>query len=312
MKKMMIAPLTAPVLAAGILISPAARGQMFVANINANSIVELDSSGNATTFASGGLLNGPSALAFDSSGNLFVANYYNNMIVEYTPAGVGSVFASAGLNNPTGLAFDGSGNLFVANAADTNLVQSGGTIEEFNSIALGTLYASGLSHPYSLAVDGSGQLYVAQNTANDILEYGANGPTVFASSGNLLNNPDLNGPWGLAFSGGNLYVANNAANTIGEFNSSGVGTIFAATGLNQPAGLAFDGSGNLYVANFGNNTIEEFNSSGAGTTFAASGLNGPVAIAFNSAPEPSTWSLLAASAAVLFCLCRGQRRQTGG
>src|SRR5882724_5638379 len=234
----MISPRIAAIgLAVGVLIPAVARAQVFVANFGGNSITKFDSSGNATTFATGGLLNGPSALAFDNSGNLYVANYYNNNIVKYTSAGVGSVFASAGLNNPTGLAFDGSGNLFAVNSADTNLVaQAGGTIIKFDSVALGLLYASGLSHPYSVAFDSSGNLYVSENTANAIDKYGPNGQgSVFASSGNLLNNPNLNGPWGLAFSGGNLYVANYTDNSIGEFNASGFGTIFAASGLDRPA-----------------------------------------------------------------------------
>ena len=295
-----------------VLIPFVTCGQVFVANFGGNSITEFDSSGNATTFASGGLLNGPSALAFDGSGNLYVANYYNNNIVKYTPAGVGSVYASAGLNNPIGLAFDGSGNLFAVNSADTNLVaQAGGTIIKFNSIAQGLLYASGLSHPYSVAFDNNGNLYVSENTANAIEKYGPNGQgTVFASSGGLLNNPNLNGPWGLAFSGGNIYVANYTDNSIGEFNASGFGTIFASSGLDHPAGLAFDGLGNLFVANYGNNTIEMFNSSGVGSVFATSGLNDPIAIAIAASPvpEPTSWVLFVMGAAVLCSFC-GSKKQ---
>src|SRR5882672_9777799 len=106
MRNMISSRIAAIGLAVGLLIPAVTQAQVFVANFGGNSITEFDSSGNATTFASGGLLNGPSALAFDGSGNLYVANYYNNNIVRYTPTGVGSVYASAGLNNPTGLAFD--------------------------------------------------------------------------------------------------------------------------------------------------------------------------------------------------------------
>jgi DNA-binding beta-propeller fold protein YncE len=307
MKIIILVRVVTAMFVAFLLIPPVTHGQVFVANFGGNSITEFDSSGNTTTFASGGLLNGPSALAFDGSGNLYVANYYNNNIVKYTPAGVGSIYASAGLNNPTGLAFDGSGNLFAVNSADTNLVaQAGGTIVKFDSVALGLLYASGLNHPYSVAFDNSGNLYVSENTGNAIDKYSPNGQgSVFASSGNLLNNPNLNGPWGLAFSGGNLYVANYTDNSIGEFNSSGFGTIFAASGLDRPSGLAFDGLGNLFVANYGNNTIEMFNSSGVGSVFATGGLNEPIAIAIaeSPVPEPANWSLLVMGAAVLYGAC---------
>ncbi len=54
------------------------------------------------------------------------------------------------------------------------------------------------------------------------------GEGLFASSG-------LNGPDGLAFdNSGNLYAANFFTNTIEEFNSSGVGTLFASLGIEQP------------------------------------------------------------------------------
>jgi DNA-binding beta-propeller fold protein YncE len=79
-----------------------------------------------------------------------------------------------------------------------------------------------------------------------------------------------------------IYVSNRGNNTIMKFDSSGIGTVFADTGLNWPEGLAFDSSGNLYVANAGNNTIMKFDSSGNGSLFASSGLDNPYGLAFDS------------------------------
>ena len=64
-------------------------------------------------------------------------------------------------------------------------------------------------------------------------------------------------------------------------------TTFTSSGLNEPEGLAFDGSGNLYVVNFGNNTIEKFAYTGGalstnGTAFANTGLDHPSAIAVDA------------------------------
>ena len=67
--------------------------------------------GTRTTFASG--LNGPAALAFNSSGDLFEADFNSGYIYEFAPNGTQSTFAS-GLNNPNGLAFNSSGDLFDA------------------------------------------------------------------------------------------------------------------------------------------------------------------------------------------------------
>ena len=65
----------------------------------------------------------------------------------------------------------------------------------------------------------------------------------------------------------NLFVSNAAnTNTIDEFNSSGVRTVFVASGLVNPTGLAFGSGGNLYLAT--NNEIDKLNSSGVRTYFA--------------------------------------------
>jgi DNA-binding beta-propeller fold protein YncE len=60
---------------------------------------------------------------------------------------------------------------------------------------------------------------------------------------------------------------------------------FATTGLNAPAGLAFDSRGNLYVSNRGDNTIRKFSRTGTDLGyFAATGMAGPVGLAFSRAP----------------------------
>jgi hypothetical protein len=159
-----------------------------------------------------------------------------------------------------------------ASRADNLFVAYGGsgTIEEFNSSGLGTVFASGLNGLTGLAFDRSGNLYAAVGDTVEKFDSSGVG-TVFASTG-------LNLPWGLAFDGaGNLYVSNPGNNTIEKFNSSGAGTVFAS-GLNLPSSLAFDSSGNLFAAV--GDTVEEFTSLGVGTVF-ASGLNGATGLAFD-------------------------------
>jgi hypothetical protein len=79
--------------------------------------------------------------------------------------------------------------------------------------------------------------------------------------------------------GDNVYVSNCGAGTIESFDSDGHGSIFAS-GLDDPNGLAFDGSGNLYVANSGDGTIVKFNSGGDESVF-ASGLDDPTGLGFD-------------------------------
>lgn len=84
---------------------------------------------------------------------------------------------------------------------------------------------------------------------------------------------------GFAARADNIYVSDYGAGIIAMFDSSGNMSIFAS-GLNNPAGLAFDSSGNLYVADSGNGTIMKFNPSGGESVF-ASGLNDPTGLGFD-------------------------------
>ena len=75
---------------------------LFESDYDSGTIYEFTPSGTRTTFATG--LNGPCALAFNSSGNLFEADGGGNTIYEFAPNGTRTTFAT-GLNNPYGLAF---------------------------------------------------------------------------------------------------------------------------------------------------------------------------------------------------------------
>ncbi|MGO9466580.1 MAG: hypothetical protein ACLQVF_20760, partial [Isosphaeraceae bacterium] len=57
----------------------------------------------------------------------------------------------------------------------------------------------------------------------------------------------------------NLYVSDSGSGTILQFDSSGNESVFTS-GLNNPAGIAFDSGGNLYVADSGNGPILRYNS----------------------------------------------------
>ena len=76
-----------------------------------------------------------------------------------------------------------------------------------------------------------------------------------------------------------LYVTDLTAGTIFKFAPDGSKSIFAS-GLDTPAGLAFDRTGNLYVAERLSGTILKFAPDGTKSTF-ASGLSSPTALSFD-------------------------------
>lgn len=74
---------------AGILIDEESQ-IMYVANYSGNRISKIDMTAEtiqATTLASGGLINGPDGLVFDPEGNIISANFNNNSIQKITPEG---------------------------------------------------------------------------------------------------------------------------------------------------------------------------------------------------------------------------------
>jgi sugar lactone lactonase YvrE len=75
-------------------------------------------------------------------------------------------------------------------------------------------------------------------------------------------------------------VADRGSGNIYKFTPDGGRTTFAS-GLNGPAGLAFDAAGNLFVADLDSGNIYKFTPDGGRSTF-ASGLNYPFDLAFDS------------------------------
>lgn len=269
---------------------------------------------------------------------IYVSNYSNNTVEVFNSSGQGSVFASSGLDRPTGLALDGSGNLYVANNAHPS------SLYKFGPDGQGSVFDNFWTvGPLGLAFDSSGNLFESLNVGW-IVEFPSSGNVttvpgtggsaaiafdnngaMYGSTGNTIYKSNVLGIWGqfvrgsspdfftgLAFDrSGNLYAANYGKNTIEVFDPSGVGTVFASSGLNQPIGLAFGSDGTLYVANSGNNTIEEFDSSGHGSVFASSGLDDPWFIAVQppeQIPEPATLALVVFGGGIMLGSSRLYRR----
>lgn len=119
---------------------------VYVADIQSQSIYEFTSNGVESTFVSG--LSNPYGLAFDSKGDLFEADDGSGSIYEFINSGgilsSNYVIFAAGLSLPHGLVFDNAGDLFVAD-------QGSGNIYKFTKEGIRSTFASGLLDPTGLA-----------------------------------------------------------------------------------------------------------------------------------------------------------------
>ena len=187
----------------------------------------------------------PFGIDLDSKNNIYVANCgscddSDDSITVYAAGATGNVAPLdvisgdiTGLDGPNGLALDGSGFIYVAN-------EDGFTVTIYLPIAFGFVgnvppavtisgADTGISRPHALVVDGAGNLYVTNGNANSVTIYAAADIAAAITAGiNSILADVIPAPVDLA----------PEATIVG-----------AATGLNNPNGIAFDDSGNFYVTN---------------------------------------------------------------
>ncbi len=164
-------------------------------------------------------------------------------------SGDGGAAASAKLLAPYGVAVDGVGNFYIADVGNSRIrkVTPDGTIttvagngscviKDANGNCYsgdgGAATSAELGYPYGVAVDGSGNLYIADTGNSRIRKVTPDG-TITTVAGN--------GSCAIKDANGNCYSGDGGAATSAE--------------LNQPFGVAVDGSGNLYIADLINNRI---------------------------------------------------------
>jgi len=213
----------------------------------------------ANTANNGGLsensLNTPFAVAADSSGGLYVSDTTNHRVLYY-PSGYTTATkvygqanftsntaanppTSGSLNFPHGIATDSSGGLYVADGSNNRVLYypSGSTTAsrvygqggDFTTKLAnnGGISADSLNAPRAVAADSSGGLYIADYSNHRVLYYPSGSTTATRVYGQ----------------GGDF-----AANSLNNGGRS-------ADSLNNPRGVAVDGSGGLYVADYNNNRV---------------------------------------------------------
>lgn len=223
--------------------------------------------------------------------------------------GDGGAATSATLANPSGVAVDSSGNVFIADTANNVVrkVTTDGKISTFagnpNSGSFysgdgGAASSASLFHPSGLAVDASGNLYIADTSNNLIRKVTASTGIITTFAGNVSRGytgdgkaaifAQLNNPVAVAVDGsGNVYIADSGNHVIRKVTPGGIISSVAGNGtpgfsgdgnkafplaqLNNPKGVAVDGSGNVYVADTNNSRIRMVSNTGIMSTVAGTG-----------------------------------------
>jgi DNA-binding beta-propeller fold protein YncE len=281
---------------------------VYVTNLNAGTVSEIDSTTGAITLTFGmSNLSNPRGIVFGPNGNLFVNDISTNSVQEFTAGGTPvTTFVPKLPNGPTqpyGMVFSG-GNLFVSSFATNNVLEYNGT----TGALIGPFAA--VRGPTGLITDSSGNIFVASSTGNAVNEYSATGTLLRTFLGGGLTAPS-----GLAIANGILFVADGlpGSNTITEFNAATGATVGMITDshISGPGGLAIGPDGNLYVASTGNNAVDVFNSTTGAfvSSFTPAGLNVPVYLAIASVPEPSSIALLTIGALGIGLVARRSMRK---
>ncbi|HEV3513058.1 MAG TPA: choice-of-anchor D domain-containing protein [Candidatus Sulfotelmatobacter sp.] len=211
-------------------------------------------------------LSNPVAIAVDSSGNYYIAAASQNRIFKVDTTGLLTVFAGNGLpgyggdgvtggaanatlNNPQAVAVDGSGNVYIADTYNF-VIRKVDTTSTITTIA-GTQGACGgsvsnLCYPNGVAADTAGNLFIGDTSDCQVKKVVLSSLTITVFAGN--------GTCG--------YTGDGGGPTSAE--------------VNQPSGVAVDGSGDVFIADTNNFVIREVvKSTGKIKTVAGNNALGP-------------------------------------
>ncbi len=112
-----------------------------------------------------------------------------------------------------------------------------------------TAIAASFNRPHGVAVDGAGNVYIADRDDHKIRK---------VTPGGAIST-----------------IAGNGIECADPTTSCGDGPTATAANLNEPTGVAVDGSGNVYIGDLSNNKIRKVTPAGAISTIAGNGIQCP-------------------------------------
>jgi hypothetical protein len=230
------------------------------------SLTLLNSSGASPAVYSGGGINFPLGIAFDTSGVTW--------LVEYGDSGA-SLFSNSGAylsgtngyttyqyGFPVAVATDAKCNGWLANQATNTMTFTSASGTIFGSFVMG-------GGPSGVIVDATGNVWTANYYGSSVGLLTGTGTNFTVQSGATgFTGGGINRPQGIAADGaGNIWVANFRAPGVSELAGASATVPGAAlspstgwatdAGLLEAFALAIDASGNIWITNFGSNTITE-------------------------------------------------------
>jgi hypothetical protein len=299
------------------------RTNSAVRRVNANGVISLFAGTYSPGFngdgiaATSALLNGPSAVATDSSGQVYIADEINGRIRKIDAFGTITSIAS-GLAGPLGVAVDGAGNVYASDSANHRVLRispGGGTsvfagtgVAGYNGDGIAATAAQ-LTYPGGVATDAQGRVYIAESgrlrrvDANGVIRTVAgNGIVGSAGDGGPASAAQVMPTGVAADAAGNVYISEGIpSHRIRKIDANGTITTIAGNGtagaggnggpakqatLNTPFNLAVDPSGNLLIGDEGSSTVRKI-INGPPVTTGGGGSTGTGTVTVTPPPPPT-------------------------
>lgn len=226
------------------------------ADVPANILIMLDTSGSMGTYISSGDSRYPVDVAFDSDGNSYVAKYYDR-VEKYDSDGNfvlswgGYGFSNGKFDYTFSIDIDSNDNVYVSD-------YRGDRIQKFDTEGnwLDTIDVSG-SRAYGIAIDSNDNLY-ALNGSGSVQKFNSSGVQVGSTWSNTYGRH-------LAIDGTTVYITKYYSDKVQKYDLDG--NYLGQFSVNDPYGIDVGDDGYLYISRPNYGRIYKYSTSGSYQTY---------------------------------------------